>query len=345
MFASLLKKRTPRGSKDPQGGRRRLPDEDKLQTSGGGEGRPARATASSLSKPPPDFAQDVASLPSGPVRLCFAHAGDEWCGDVRPQRGATVEQSQRSIRDTLCHELPSLAAAPPELITAVREGAYGPLYPLALLAAAPSLFAPPAGTDSAELPPWVVAVAPRADEPFANHSDPSGSTAVSYASLLKGRGSGAEYDDAAAELLAQMQRHGWARVRVPREEAALVRSLTQTARTLFGLADSVKERAQKKCPYTGKFWGWAREQKFLAGGEAAILPRYEKRHLFLSFPMFVPSLSWQNDRFYISVFKWLKNAVFHREYFMVRKEVEDFTPALPWVRLATAFTLYTLMYT
>jgi len=26
----------------------------------------------------------------------------------------------------------------------------------------------------------------------------------------------------------------------------------------------------------------------------------EKRHLFLSaFPMFVPSLSWQNDRFYI----------------------------------------------
>jgi hypothetical protein len=36
------------------------------------------------------------------------------------------------------------------------------------------------------------------------------------------------------------------------------------------------------------------------------------RHLFSGvFPMFVPSLSWQNDRFYI--YKWLKNGVFRRQ--------------------------------
>lgn len=132
-------------------------------------------------------------------------------------------------------------------------------------------------------------MASRPDEPFANHSDPT--KTVSYAALARGRGSGAEYDDAAAELLAQMQRHGWARLDMLPVHAGLVRSLDRTARDFFGLADRVKERAQKKCPYTGKFWGWAREQKFLADGAAAILPR---------------------------------------EYFMVRKEIPEFSAALPW---------------
>lgn len=237
-----------------------------------------------LCDPPSDFAHDVASLPSAPAALCFAYGRDEWCGDVRPS-------SLRGMHETLRRKLPALkvSSVPDELITAVREGAYGPLYPLALLAAAPSLFAPPAGTASNRLPPWVVVIAARADQPYANHSDPT--KTVSYASLAKGRGYGAEYDDAAAELLAQMQRHGWARLHVLPEHAALVRSLDRTARTLFGFADKVKKRVRSKCPYTGKFWGWAREQKFLADGEVATLPR---------------------------------------EYFMVRKETPEFSSALPW---------------
>jgi 4-aminobutyrate aminotransferase len=40
--------------------------------------------------------------------------------------------------------------------------------------------------------------------------------------------------------------------------------------------------------------------KGLGGGVLPIAALCEKRHLFLSaFPMFVPSLSWQNDRLYI----------------------------------------------
>lgn len=222
--------------------------------------------------------------PATPPWLCFAYHSDEWCGTIRPG-------SLDDVRATLRRELPSLAArsVPDEHINAVGEGVYGPLYPLGLLAAAPSLFAQSAGGDFGTLLPWVVSVASRADEPFANHSDPT--KAVRLASLTQGRG--IEYDEAAAELLAQMQRHGWARLHVLPEHAALVRSLDRTARTLFGLADSVKERMQKTCPYTGKFWGWAREQKFMADGEAATLPR---------------------------------------EYFMVRKEIPEFSSALPWNR-------------
>lgn len=222
--------------------------------------------------------------PSAPASLCFAFGGDEWCGTIRPG-------SLRRVRETLRRKLAALAArsVPDELLTAVREGAYGPLYPLELLAAAPSLFAPPPGSAGAALPLWVVTISSRAGEPFANHSDPT--KTVSFASLAKGRGSGTEYDDAAAELLAQMQRHGWARLHVPQEHAALVRSLERTARTFFGLADNVKEQVQKTCPFTGKFWGWAREQKLLANGQAAIFPR---------------------------------------EYFMVRKEIPEFSSALPW---------------
>ena len=67
--------------------------------------------------------------------------------------------------------------------------------------------------------------------------------------------------------------------------------LERTARTFFGLADNVKERVQKTCPFTGKFWGWDREQKLLATGQPALLPR---------------------------------------EYFMVRKEIPEFSSALPW---------------
>ena len=86
------------------------------------------------------------------------------------------------MRETLRRELPALAvqSVPDELLTAVREGAYGPLYPLALLAAAPSLFAPP-GEMAAPLL-WVVTVSARAGEPFANHSDPT--KTVSFASLI-----------------------------------------------------------------------------------------------------------------------------------------------------------------
>lgn len=176
MFASLLKKKKPHGSSTKN--RPRLPEEDKLATSGGGEGRPARATAGLLSKVAPDFTQDVAHLPPDPVWLCFAHGADEWCGEITPgPRRQTVTRSLDALQETLRRELPSLAtatASPPaaERITAVREGPHGPLYPLALLAAAPSLFAPPTSTEF-RLIRWVVTIAARPDEPFANHSDPS----------------------------------------------------------------------------------------------------------------------------------------------------------------------------
>jgi hypothetical protein len=40
-----------------------------------------------------------------------------------------------------------------------------------------------------------------------------------------------------------------------------VQVLDTTARAFFSLADDDKENARMKCPYTGKFWGWAREQQ------------------------------------------------------------------------------------
>jgi hypothetical protein len=49
------------------------------------------------------------------------------------------------------------------------------------------------------------------------------------------------------------------------------------------------------------FWIRFVEDKTLAALHVAF-SRCEKQHLFLSvFPMFVPSLSWQNDRFYIQM--------------------------------------------
>ena len=273
VFASLLKQRR----RDATVAAEPLPDEVRMV--GGGEGRPARATTSA---PHHASLPHLQGLSHAPVRLCFAYDTEEWCGDVRSGLLADLRQQLRA-------QLPSLAALSPDLLTAVREGAFGPLYPLALLATAPALFAPPPGVRVADVAPWVVVVAPRPDQPFANHSNRS--DVVHFASLFKGRGSGAEFDASAAQLLRQLQRHGWARLRVPSEKAAAVRALDRTARTFFSLADSVKEKAQKKCPYTGKFWGWAREQKFLSDGEPAILPR---------------------------------------EYFMVRKEEEDFSDQLPW---------------
>jgi hypothetical protein len=284
--------------------------------------------------------------------LCFTFQAAEWCDDADGSRQsppqATALPSSRSssgealrarvatLRQRLRQHLPGLAGIDPSLLTMVREGVHGPLYPLGLLVAAPDVFTSrgtrrtQAGTQAVAdpHPTWVVVVSARPDEPFANHTQ-SSSAAVDLRSLLHSTSSNKNQDGAGA-LLAQMQRHGWARLRLPSAQAQ-VGDLSDCAvcATVVVSTDFHPWNRLSPMDVPSPLHGLWRPQVIRALTRTArrffARPTHEKLRASMRCPYTGKHWGWARQ-----AGATVGEGLGEMEFFMVRREVESFTAQLPW---------------